>query len=156
MYRQSEKNMLNSNISSTCRGELRSTSGWDRLVGLGHFSKFQWVSCLGFVTALTSLNGSQINFVWRLAVSLTGTLYVHLHPNRNYSRCTIHSVSKSCVLLYWQRYSTALEQCASVKLCGLVQGMELQTPRHFQHRVPHIFWGILRVAITLCIRPHSS
>ena len=27
------------------------TSGWDRFVGLGHPSKFQWVSHLGFITA---------------------------------------------------------------------------------------------------------
>ena len=33
--------------------------------------------------------------------------------------------SKSCVLLHWQHYSMALEQTASAKLCGMVQGMEL-------------------------------
>jgi len=38
MYRQSEKNLLNSNTYSTCRGELRSTSGWDRLTCLGQMS----------------------------------------------------------------------------------------------------------------------
>ena len=32
-------------------GELRSTSGWDRFVSLGHLSKFQRVSHLGSVTA---------------------------------------------------------------------------------------------------------
>ena len=41
--------------------ERRPTSGWDRLVALGHPSKFQRVSCLGFVTAPTSLNGNQPN-----------------------------------------------------------------------------------------------
>jgi len=35
----------------------------------------------------------------------------------------------SCVLLYWQRYSTALEQWASAKLCAILQGMELQNFR---------------------------
>jgi len=40
-------------------GELRSINGWDRLVSLGHPSKFQRVSRLGFVTAPTSLNGDQ-------------------------------------------------------------------------------------------------
>jgi len=43
-------------------GELRRTNGRDRLVSLGHPSKFQWVSCLGFITALTSLNADQPNF----------------------------------------------------------------------------------------------
>jgi len=44
-------------------GELRPTSGWDRLAVLGHPSKFQLLSLLGFITAATSLNGSQPNFV---------------------------------------------------------------------------------------------
>jgi len=42
-------------------GELRPTSGRDRFVSLGRPSKFQRVSRLGFVTAATSLNGSQPN-----------------------------------------------------------------------------------------------
>ena len=43
---------------------------------LGHPSKFQRVSRLGFVTAATSLNGGQPNFGRCLAVSLTGTLCI--------------------------------------------------------------------------------
>jgi len=58
-------------------GKLRPTSGWDRLVGLGHPSKFQRVSRHGFVTAPTSLNGGQPNFARCLAVSWAGTLYIH-------------------------------------------------------------------------------
>jgi len=42
-------------------------------------------------------------------------------------------VSKSCVLLYWQRYYTALEQWASAKLCGVAQGMELRNFRRGHH-----------------------
>ena len=57
--------------------ELRPTRGWDRFVSLGHPSKFQRVSRFGFVTAATSLNGSQPNFARCLAVSWTGTLYIH-------------------------------------------------------------------------------
>ena len=52
-------------------GELWPTNGWDWLLSLGHPSKFQRVSRLGFVTALTSLNGGQTNFAWCLAVSYT-------------------------------------------------------------------------------------
>jgi len=44
---------------------------------LGHHSKFQWVSRVGFVTAATSLNGSQPNFVRCLAVSWADTLYLY-------------------------------------------------------------------------------
>jgi len=40
-------------------------------------SKLQRVSCLGSVTAATSLSGSQPNFAWCLAVSWAGTLHIH-------------------------------------------------------------------------------
>jgi len=58
-------------------GELRPTNSWDLLASLGHPSKFQRVSRLGFVTATKSLNGGQPNFAWCLAVSWTSTLYIH-------------------------------------------------------------------------------
>jgi len=47
------------------------------LASLGHPSKFQRVSRFGFVTAVTSLNGSQSYFARCLAVSWAGTLYIH-------------------------------------------------------------------------------
>jgi len=66
-------------------GELRPTNSWDLLGSLGHLSKFQRVLRLGFVTALTSLNGGQANFARCLAVFCTVTLYIHfwglLPPN---------------------------------------------------------------------------
>jgi len=34
----------------------------------------------------------------------------------NYVRCKIHFSSKSCVIIYWQRYCAALEQWGSTKL----------------------------------------
>ena len=44
-------------------GERRPTNSWDRFTSLGHSSKFQRVSGLGFITApCTSLNGGQSNF----------------------------------------------------------------------------------------------
>jgi len=58
-------------------GELRPTSGWNRLVSLGHPNKFQRVSRLGFVTAATLLNGSQPNFARCLVVSWAGRPYIH-------------------------------------------------------------------------------
>jgi len=57
--------------------QLWPTNGWDLLASLGHPSKFQPVSRLGFVTAPTSLNGGQPNFAGCLVVSCTGTLYIH-------------------------------------------------------------------------------
>ena len=65
-----------------------------------------------------------------LAVSCAATLHIYflgaLAPWQNFARCKIHFTSKSCVLLYLQHYCTALQQRASAKLCGVVQGMELQ------------------------------
>ena len=43
-------------------GELRSTTGWDRLASLGHPRKFQRGSHLGSVTARYSSSGRQPNF----------------------------------------------------------------------------------------------
>jgi len=43
--------------------ERRPTNAWDRFTSLGHSSKFQRVSRLGFVTAAMSLNGRMHN-VW--------------------------------------------------------------------------------------------
>ena len=39
----------------------------------------------------------------------------------------------TCVLLYWQRCCTALQQLASAKLCGVVHGMELRNFRRGRH-----------------------
>jgi len=68
IYRQPERNLLNSNIPPhvLTYGELRPISGWDRFSSLGHPSKFQWVSCVGFVTAPKSLNAGQpyLHDVW--------------------------------------------------------------------------------------------
>jgi len=69
----------NSNTSSRCHpqySKLRPTNGKDGLAGLGHPSKFQPVSRLGFVTAATSFTGGQPNFAGCLAASCAGTLYI--------------------------------------------------------------------------------
>jgi len=47
------------------------------LASLGHPSKFQRLSRLGFVTAATSLNGSQPNFARCLAISWAGRPFIH-------------------------------------------------------------------------------
>ena len=84
-------------------------------VCLGHPSKFQRVSRLAFVTAATSLTGGQSNFARCLAGScLAATLCIHfrvlLLPDGNLPRAKFTLRPKSCVLLYWQRYCTALQQ----------------------------------------------
>ena len=95
MYRQSEKVVKQQYLLQMYPqyGELRPTNGWDRFGSLGHPSKFQRVSRLGFVTAATSLTGGQPNLARRLAVSCAGTLLIHfrsLASWRNFARCKIH------------------------------------------------------------------
>ena len=53
-------------------------------------------------------------FLWFTVYKFLGLL------PRNKIFAQIHFASKFCVLLYWQRYCTALEQWASAKLCGVV------------------------------------
>jgi len=106
------------------------------LASLGHPSKFQQVLRLGFVTAVTSFTRSQPNFARRLAVSwLLHYVYIFgdLGPWWKLATCEIHFSSKSCVLLYWQHYCTALQQRSSAKLCGVVQGMELRNCHRGRH-----------------------
>jgi len=56
-----------------------------------------------------------------------------LAPWQNFARFKIHFTSKSCVLVYCQRYCTELQQRASAKLYGVVQGMELPNFRRGRH-----------------------
>jgi len=68
MYRQWGKHVKQQYLlhMSAQYDELRPTSGWDRFGSLGHPSKFQRVSRVGFVTAATSITGGQPNLhdVW--------------------------------------------------------------------------------------------
>ena len=134
-------------------GELRPTNDWNLLASLGHPSKFQQVSRHGVVTAPTSLNGGQQNFAGCLAVSWAGTLYIHFDsscPLTEFCQLQNSLKLKSCVLLYWQRYYSALEQQPSAKLCGAVQGMKLRNFRRGRHLYSamggHHIWHV----------PHSS
>ena len=92
----------------------------------------------------TSLSAGQPNFARCLAISWAGTLYRYIFggscPDRILPGAKF-TASTSWVLLYWQRYCTALNHWASTKLCGV------------QQRAPPIF---SRAAITLGIGLHSS
>ena len=126
-------------------GELWPTSGWDRLTSLGHPCKFHLVSRLGFVTAATSLYGSQPNFTQCFA--LTGAVRLHIYFRQLLLRNGIFPGAKFTLrpphlaLSYWQHYYMAVEveQWTPAKLCGI------------EHRAPPIFG---RVTITLGIGPH--
>ena len=56
-----------------------------------------------------------------------------LAPDGIFSAAKIHFASKSCILLYWQRYCTTLEQRPSAILCGVILGMELRNFRRGRH-----------------------
>jgi len=140
--------------------ELRRTNGWDLLASLGHPSKFQRVSRLGLSTAPTSLNKGQQNFV-RFWPSPGLVHYIYTFggscPKRNFARCKIHFASKSCFLLYCRHYWTALEQWASAKLCGVLQGMELRNfwrRRHLYSARQSSRWASARILVCILSIPH--
>jgi len=62
-------------------------------------------------------------------------LYIHFFGSHAHPNGILPGVkfTKSYVLLYWQCYCTTLEQWASAKLCGVVQGMELRKFRRRRH-----------------------
>jgi len=64
MYRQSKKLVKQQYLlhRSSQYGERWPTNGWDRFTSLGHPSTFQWVSCLGSITAWHCSNGHLPNF----------------------------------------------------------------------------------------------
>ena len=97
-------------------GELRPKSGWYLLAILGHPSKFQRVSHLGFVTAPTSFTGGQPNFARCLAVSWAATVCIHfrrLLPHNGILPGTEFTLCPSLALFYigstCYSYCTALE-----------------------------------------------
>ena len=108
------------------------------MASLGHPCRlnFNGVSRLAFVTTETSLTEGQPNFARYLAVSWAGTLYKFLYIFGGSCPLTeFCPVQNSLCLkdLRWYRYCTALQQQASAKLCGVVQGMELENFRRKRH-----------------------
>ena len=66
---------------------------------------------------------------WYTVYTFSGALV----SRRHFARCKIHFTSESCILLYWQRYCTPLQQRLSAKLRNMVQGRELWNFRRGQH-----------------------
>ena len=129
MYGQSEKNLLSSNISSRRPRNMANFGPLTAEIGSGvcstpaNFNGFS--SCLCYCsdvahrrpTKLCTMFGCLLG--WYTMHTFSGAVALW----RNVVRCKIYFTSNSCVLLYWQRYCTALQQRASAKLCGVVQGM---------------------------------
>jgi len=116
--------------------ELWPTSGWDQFGGLGHPSKFWWVSRLGFATAATSFTGGQLNFARSLAISWAGTLYIHFRglrpPDRILPRAEFTlrpSLAFSYIGSVAARHSSSRHQ----PNCGVVHGVELRNFCRWSH-----------------------
>jgi len=136
------KNLLNSNISSRCShnmanfGPLTAEIRWREWGTPANFNGFRVLASL--LQRRRSPEANQtLHDVWPspVLVRYIYTLSGALASWWNFARCKIHFTSKSCVLLYWQRYCTALQQRASAKLCGVTQGTELPN----FHRGRHLY-----------------
>jgi len=133
--------------------ELKPTGGWDLLASLGHPSKFQRVSCLGSVTAATSLNGASTKLctmfgrllAWYAIYIFRGSCPVTEFCHEQYSLCV--ELLRSPILaalLHGTRTVGASESLRRGKRNGITE---------LSQRAPPIFgWA----AITLGIGPHSS
>ena len=157
MYGQSEK-LLNSNISARHPDNLPNFGPLTAEIVLpvwstpANFNRFNILASL--LQRLRSPGVNQTLHDLRPSPGLVHSLYTFwgLLPTwRNFATCKIHFASKSCVLVYWQRYCTALQRRASAKLCGVVQGMELRSFRRGRH-----LYSAGLPSITLGIGPHSS
>ena len=88
-------------------GELWPTRGWDHFVSLGHPSKFQQVSRLGFITAVTSLNEANqtwhnvwpspglVRYIYTFGISCPLTEFCHVQNSLCVRLCTIAQVSRA-------------------------------------------------------------
>jgi len=129
-----EKNLLNSNISSTSVHNMANFGPLTAEIGSGvwgtpaNFNGFCVLASLLQQRCAADANQTLYD-VWPSSVlvhcyvvySFSGALASW----RNFAACKIHFASKSCLVLYWQCYCTALQHRASAKLCGMLQGMEL-------------------------------
>ena len=105
MYWQSKKLVKQQYLlqMSSQYGELPPHNGWDRFTSLGHPSKFQLVSHLGFISTATLLTGGQPNFARSLVITWAGMLYIHFRgflPDRILSHAKftlIHSLTFSYI-----------------------------------------------------------
>jgi len=124
------KKLLNSNMSSTCPrnmanfGPLTAEIRWRVWGTSANFNGFRVLLSLLQRRRLPDANQTLYD-VWPSPVLLH---YIYIFggscPLADFCRCKIHFTSKCCVLVYWQRYCTALQQRSSAKLCGVVQEME--------------------------------
>ena len=155
------KNLLNSSITSRCPpntvnfGLLTAETGWRVWGTPANFNGFGVFASL--LQRRRSLEANQTLHPCTMFGRLLGwyTVYAFLGswPLTEFCQVQIHFASKPCVLLYWQHYCTALEQRASTKICGMLQGIKL---RNF-HRRRHLYsagrpsrWTSAHILVLYC------
>jgi len=140
MYRQSEKNLLSSNISFRCShnmanfGQLTAEICWQVWGTPANFNGFCVLASL--LQRRRSPKANQtLHDVWpspglvRYIYTFGGSCpLTEFCPVQN--RCKIHFTSKSCVLVYWQRYCTTLQ---TTNFFRVVQATELRNFRRGRH-----------------------
>jgi len=150
MYWQSEKNLLNSNISSMCLhnmanfGPLTAEIRWPVWGTPANFNRFRILPSLLQPRRSPEANQTVHN-VWPRGV---------LAPDRILCGAKFTLCLKSCVLLYWQRYCTARQQRAWAKLCGVVQGMELwncHRRRHLYSAEQPSCWALAHILVIIAL-----
>jgi len=127
-------------MSSKCLHNMANDGPLTADIGSGVWAPQQistcFASCLRYCSDVTYRRPTKLCTMfarllgWYTICTFSGALNCPWH---NFARCKIQFTCKSCVLLYWQRYCTALQQRASAKLCGLIQGMELRNFRRGRH-----------------------
>jgi len=147
--------MLNSNISSICPYNMANFGPLTAEIGSGvwgtpaNFNGFRaFVTAATYVahrrpTKLCTMFGRLLR--WYTVYSFSEALASW----RNFTTCKIHFASKSCLLLYWQRYCTALQQRASAKSCGGLQGMELRNFRRGRHLYSAERWASAHIQVQI-------
>jgi len=124
-----------------------------------NFNQFRVLASLLHRCRSTEVN-KNLHGVWP-SPGLVHYIYIFraLDTYGNFASC--HFASMSGVLLYWQCYCTALEQRQSAKLCGMVQGMELQNfcrGRHLYSAGRPSHWALAHILVefTMLINDHVS
>jgi len=141
-----KKTLLNGNTSSTCPHNMvnidRPTNGWDCFDSLfgappAYFNGFRV-----FASLLRRRRSMEVNQTLHGLWPSPGLLHCvgSSYAPMEFCHVQMHFAAKSCVLLYWHRHCTALQQRASAKVCSV------------EKRAPPVFG---RAAITLGISPHS-
>ena len=125
--------MLNNNISSTCShnivnfGPLTAEIGWRVWGTPANFNGFRVVASL-----LQRRRSPQVSQTLHDVLPSPGLVH-YTFLGLLIASCKIYFASKSCVLQYCQRHCTTLQPWIAVKLCGMVQGMELGNFRRGRH-----------------------